>query len=384
MRLIDLLEESRNDWAELALQEDAFKTITSKDLSELLQHRNQDDCVKFMYSVLQSYIKEDLPKNYKLVHNKDRAQHCIVTYLMGIAINKRLKILKEDRLKSMLWVQASASHDYGYLSDRINNSDLELTDLNLKYNLFTDDYKEDFLIKLNDIKKRKKNFFTYTNDELMNYFQYSKFYHKKIEKRVAPTKEQCDHGIVGACLIFDKYCRQTSKEKEKGLEPNEEITDVQKIAAYNIASHNVFKNSQTYSQWKKIDKKLDELHLQKLKSDSNFRIEKKNELLTLLSLVDTIECYKIYQREGERSYVNLVKLLNCIEVNFNINKRTMIFDINPYINYVKDNKRRSEEDKNAIVEITKKHFENICKLNNWTELVGKRIDDFSVEISLEK
>ena len=104
----------------------------------------------------------------------------------------------------------------------------------------------------------------------------------------------------------------------------------------------------------------------------------------MLSLVDTIECYKIYQREGERSYVNLVKLLNCIEVNFNINKRTMIFDINPYINYVKDNKRRSEEDKNAIVEITKKHFENICKLNNWTELVGKRIDDFSVEISLEK
>ncbi|MBQ0035696.1 MAG: hypothetical protein KBT35_02130 [Firmicutes bacterium] len=375
MKLIDLLEEARNSTANLALQYDAYNLLYSKNIKDFLNDNNKDECVKFMLSAMESYVKNDISKDI-IIPNKERANHCVITWLLGIGINNRLNILKKRRLSDALWTQTAAIHDYGYFSEYTKHNDTILSKIGTKYDLLTDKYNDDLLLCLNDMSVKKNELFSYNYFEIKQYFEYSKFLHREIIGEDY-SHEMCDHGIIGACLIFDKYCRQIYKEKKNiiPITPDNDITKVQKIAAITIASHNIFKNSKKDNPtWKKQNKKLKMLGLDKLMTNSKYKIAKDNELLSLLSLVDTIECYKKFRRDETRSMVNTNTILDTIDISFS-NKKEIIFDMSEFVK-----KTNRNENKDEIIEKTTSHIKSICNMKDWTSFKTKQISDYCVKI----
>lgn len=218
------------------------------------------------------------------------ASHTLVTWLLGIKLANKFSLVITDssfnnQRFNQIWLMTSISHDYGYFKKELLEESFDLR--TLKYNLLTDHYDIDFLSCLNylEVKSNFENYFSYSYDEIKNYFEYSKQYQK--DRKYSPNHEKCDHGIVGACMLFNEYCEKCDREILKGLNQSFVITQIRKIACIIGASHNIFKSSSIEQD--NIYKKY---KLSKLLSTSAIRVRKENNILSLLSLVDTIECTK--------------------------------------------------------------------------------------------
>ena len=175
--------------------------------------------------------------------------------------------------------------------------------------------------------------------------------------------------VVGS--NFSKYCQfAMALYFKKTLWPSNIINTQQKIACYTAAVHNIFK-----SPSKNSDVQYKEFGLNHLLSTSKKRILKRNKLLMLLSLIDTIECTKRFsKKENAECYLQQKTILKNVCVETSDGK--LIID---YSNLYKHIKSRASEE---LIDAFNRHIYSVKNLNTWTDFVVNEKQDCSFVIGL--
>lgn len=352
----------------IPLSATARKLVQRTAFGEMLS--NDDKCLALIQAELEF-------KSVVSRENRHRASHILVTWLLGIGLGRyfELDILDEPfgtQNYSKLWLQTSIIHDYGYLSEYVSQNNLSLHDVTKNGYLLTDTYYESQLYCINNMSSSPQfgRYFTYSYDELEKYFEYSKYYHKK--DAVLPGAELVDHGILGGCLAFDKYCEEISKPRKKDI--TDEITTIQKLACYIAASHNVFKSSDL------TDDKYKIFGLYNILSTSSVRIDETNKILLLLSLVDTIECTKRFSKKSNpKQYLEQGTTIK--KVGIILEEGTLKMDYSNLYNYV-DRIRQNNDMRESVIN----HIKGIRGLSSWTSFVVSEepsVENYKVTISLK-
>lgn len=323
----------------------AFEFIKTTSYDALMDDENK--CIE----LISKNFEFDVPKE-AFVYNKERAKHIIVTYLLGLGLKKSFGLeepLDKGIRYNSIWLQSSMLHDYGYFIKQYKDENLSIKTLTSNYNLLTDDYTGLFEI-LNGLTKTSYSvYFPYEYDEIEKYFEYKKKY----------CYEKNDHGIVGGCVAFSKYCEAVTKIHDLGelhQEPSISINIQQKIACYTAAAHNIFKSSK-----KEDDSKYLDVHLDNLLSYSPKRITIKNKLLMLLSLVDTIECTKRFsKRENPNEYLIQKTILENVMIELKDN--SLIIDYSNLYKYI--NKRKNND---KLKEAFEYQMNAVRTIYEWTD-----------------
>lgn len=334
----------------------ARKIVVEKSFDEMIS--NDELCINLIQAVLDF--------NSPLVKaNRNRASHIIVTWLLGIDLGKRLGTDCVDgefanRNYYRLWLQSAMLHDYGYFVKEISEDLNSIDDILKPYSLLEDKYDPEFLKCLNDMRNSDEfsGFFSYEYDEIRNYFRYSQDYHRNMKKNAGSEKN--DHGIIGGCIAFNKYCKSLKRHK---IKEDSENTRIQKIACIIAASHNIFKSGNA-----ETDTKYMEYGLDNLLSTSSVRINDSNKLLLLLSLVDTIECTKRFSaKENRKEFLQQKTTLKYVGISFEDNKISLDFSgLYDYVAYV----RKSENMMRKIEE----HVDAIVGMGSWTIMYTSKPD----------
>lgn len=386
MKLVELLEEEKNKYIDLINDNaTAISFLKNNNIQEIMN--SPDLSAKLAGYILDSYDSNDshfFSINMSLL-TKKRIQHTVAIWLMGLGINSRLNLYKKGFFNDeRLWTLTSIGHDYGYFSDEIKDGETTIEELTKNYNLLTNTYDKEFLYCLNgiDTSEMFKKYFTYDYDILNKYFNYSKYLHEIYpDEKDNEIIEKCDHGIVGGCKLFEQICKNIEPKKKKTRKfgytmysPSIIETQMTKIACINVAYHNIFKakeeNDEDYNNFK----------LDILSSKKNPTIDGENDLLLLLSLIDTVECYKRFsKKKGEPSLENKT-IINYIYLDF-INDY-LVIDFNHLSENIAASSRSTENKKKLINELDK-HILGILELPNWTPFDIER-DNFKVKIKFNK
>lgn len=363
----DVLKETYS-WLSTPECSIGFNEINHKRLRELTFDEfinNRDFCADFIRNVLNLNDESRMAR-----FNRGRLTHIIITWLLGVALNRTFKFENipggiADVYFDQMWLQTAMAHDYGYLRDELTNRDLTLDMLRRPYDLLSDRYDEP-LSFLNGIRYEGDAgcFFSYDYEEIEKYFLYRKYDLLKNEH------EKNDHGIVGGMLAFRNYCKNVARDYKNRLGPSHSFGRQQKIACFIAASHNIFKS--TYSDNK--DQIYRKYGLTGLLTTSPIRVRKENTLLTLLSLVDTIECTKRFSaKENPKSYIQEATVLKHIELE--ILDGSIIVDFRKLDYFIKSVKKNKE-----MIEVLAWHVKNVNDLDTWTEFKTRPISDLSMEI----
>lgn len=349
-----------NQYAYKASQNTKFDTIISND--------------KACFEIIKSEYEFQID-NYP-IHNLNRASHILITWILGIGISKSLSINTSTCYDfdcgfgkqnwDILWLQSAIIHDYGYFRKELSNNNLTLNEICGKYSLLRDDYGNGELSYLNGMSQNGfREYFTYTYDEIKNYFDLRK--NMLCSSNNTDGDELLDHGIIGGCIAFRKYCEQLQKSAQL---PSITIIQVEKIACYTAASHNIFKSDSC-----KNDELYQQYELNNLLSHLPPRINESNPLLLLLSLIDTIECTKRFsKKENPEEYLEQKTTLKYVNIESFQDK--IVLDFFPLFEYLK-NTRKSENMCNKLM----KHIEQIKGLKNWTSIKVSEINKYSLSIS---
>ncbi|MCH5171819.1 MAG: hypothetical protein J1F31_03180 [Erysipelotrichales bacterium] len=353
--LLDFLNNEYSNLLKHGIPLEIKDEAETKSFSELIKDENL--CLDFVYKIYEfSDTKSQL--------NKHRASHIIVNWLMGIGLDRVLKLPNHSGLQSLffsqLWLQTSIIHDYGYFCKEIREKNVLLKKITDKYDLLIDYYDVDFLKCLNNFSdsEEMKNCLTYKYDLIRNYFEYSKEYHKD------DYNETCDHGIVGGCLAFKRYCENIKKAKNAGIEPSDVITKIQKMACIVAASHNIYKSA---------DKSQDEIYIENklcdILSTSEIKITRSNKLLLILSLVDTIECTKRFSaKKDPKNYLIQTTTLKYVDIF--IENNVIKLDYSRLYEYITKTRKSDEMKENLD-----KHIKGIKNLPNWTEFEIENVEN---------
>ncbi|MDD6197442.1 MAG: hypothetical protein PUB12_11310 [[Clostridium] aminophilum] len=323
-------------------------------------------CLKFIQVVLKF--------SGPVVRNKDRASHIVITWLLGVGFGEHMHINQfpgvEDTLQMSLWLQTSLLHDFGYFCKELGQKDLRRKDIVGDYDLLEDEYNNQSLSCINNIRLSTsfKQYFTYSPDEINNYFTYSVYYHKDEEERRGI--ERADHGIIGGCIGFKRYCERL-KQDEQPFE-NKKILQMQKIACYVTASHNIFKSASSKSDVLYIKFGLDGLL-----SSSPIRVTTANMLLLLLSLVDTIECTKRFSAKvnGNINYLQQSTTLKYVSVEEQ--PEGIGLDFSGLYNYA-TKKRKNKEMAEKVIN----HVNAIEGLSTWTTFQTQRDSKLTIKVTI--
>ena len=354
MNLHDYIEQVYNNLIHTSdLNESSYDIIKSISFEKLINDDNQ--CLQLISSILEIPLRTVSINHY-------RASHIIVTWLLGLGFENVFKLEKTNNIfdklyYKRLWLQSAILHDYGYFCNEINNPNLPLEELIKDYNLLTDTYEEPYLSGLQNMSTLPefRCYFSYGYDEIAAYYNYSQEYHKHAQSKI--DSERSDHGIVGACIAFSKFCInvQTSIEKY-GTYTSNTLTCIQKISCIVAASHNIFKSND-----KEQDKMYRKFGLNSLLSTSPTRVKKENNLLSLLSLVDTIECTKRFSRKANPSeYLIQSTTLKYIDVDPRKEEIIINFErLDEYLTKIRKSKKMSDKLEN--------HINAVAKLNTWTD-----------------
>lgn len=285
-----------------------------------------------------------------------RARHSAVSFLMGLVFKKFGNIMKliaeafpfesikgEDNSDS-LWMLTSLNHDRAYTSIRLKNDELRYEEV-FSYLLLEENYNEEFLKTLDGFHERFLAALAYTYSEIREYDKYARDYHR--EQTKGRDEERIDHGILGGFILFDELVRrQKSKSKPNSLQLLQA-----KTCALTIAQHNIFKSCGSQQ-----DKKYPLTLLKKLGHDSAFVIDESTPLLLLLSLVDTIECVKLFSKgTNEKEYLQTITVLESIKINVTVDR----VDID-----LSQLKERAEE--KALSEKYERYLQNLKNFDKWT------------------
>lgn len=342
---------------------------------------NNEKCLSLIYHFL------DLGHDDMTVLNKsnfNRASHIVITYLIGLGIEKKTKMIAgANKFNSLpdeyLWMLTSLLHDYGYFRKELLSSK-SLDDLKLKYDLLTDDYTEEAIDCLNDYSINNAEYCTFSYETIKNYYEYKREYtslHGSDE-----NSELNDHGIMGACLAFSQYINFYIKyeypriywdenDSRRKLQRTEPL--LYKTACLVAAQHNLFKSGSASS-----DVIYQKYNLSALLSTAPVQIDKKNPLLLLLSIVDTVECSKRFSKKtNPKKYLETMTILKNISIE--VNEDSIIVDftnLHIFITKRKDNKE--------LIEQLKKHINNIICIDTWTSYQGELIEPYKISIQEQK
>lgn len=342
----------------------SFEIISSSKFKDLID--DDKKCIELISSVLEFSTEA-------IFMNRHRASHIIVTWVLGVGLSnfvKNGKVLTGffNLNETRLWLQTAIVHDYGYFCREIKSM-LPLETITKDYDLLTDTYYVDELRCLNglSIHPEFRCFFLYDYNEIKNYYLYIQSWHRDMMKNsISDNKSMfddvSDHGIVGGCKAFSRYCKHiTSLKNDHHYGSSDVITKIQKISCIIAASHNIFK-----SNTKEKDEKYIEARLENLTSTSPVRITKANFLLLLLSLVDTIECTKRFsKKENPNEYLVQSTVLSRVDINVKENEIQVDFDrLDRFIL----NERKSA----SMSKKLERHIEAIVGLEDWTDFHATR------------
>lgn len=330
-------------------------------------------CVRLI-DVLANIKDGDNIRSIDNVANLNRASHIVVTWLLGIGLAQAFRFGEfvkgfGNLYFEQLWLQSAMLHDYGYFRDEIKEA-TQISELTKEYNLLTDFYVDSDLNCLNGmtVKLEFEHFFSYTYSEIKNYYRYRQDYYRSISPH---GDEVSDHGIVGGCIAFKNYCKKLKRDKARGLAPSSVISSIQKISCIISASHNIHKSSL------KTDKIYVRYGLEKLTSDSSVRVTRKNPLLLLLSLVDTIECTKRFsKKENAKEY--LIQSTTLKYVDIDASDRAAIIDFTRLESYLA-NVRKSLDMREKLIS----HINAIKSIDDWTDFTVFKIDGDELKLHIE-
>lgn len=210
---------------------------------------NNEKCLDLIYLFL------DLGRDDKSILNKsnfNRASHIIITFLLGLGIEKRQKIIAGVNIfnslpDEYLWMFTSLLHDYGYFRNELLVSK-PFEDLKLEYDLLTDTYSESEIKCLNNYSIRFPKHCTFSYQTIKNYYAYKREF--ITTHGIDENGEANDHGIMGACLAFSQYIQHYVKYEYPRImwngtdRDNWLITEplLYKTACLVAAQHNLFKS----------------------------------------------------------------------------------------------------------------------------------------------
>lgn len=313
---------------------------------------------------------------HKISHG--RARHSVIALFLGLVLKKFknlfgncASVLNDDNLDYLvfgepyinykLWMITSINHDYGYHSKHIFLKK-SIDDLNLKFKLFDDNQNYCYEPLINYSSKYFKVLKNSYN-QIINYYEYSQKYHE-----LNFDEEKNDHGILGALLLYDRVNRIHYKKfnnYEKNLNYFSDDFGMNDILFYKtvcltIAQHNIYK-----SKTEETDK-LYGLELSHLHHNSGYKIDSKYTLLYFLSLVDTLECVKVFSKyEAKTKYFETLTILKNVEVS--VDENEILIDFSKLYEKIKI-------DKIEMLEKFNHHIESIKSLKEWTTL---KVDDLS-------
>ena len=307
-----------------------------------------------------------------------RARHSVISLFLGLVLGKFQNlfgncssVLNDETIEYLqygefyinykLWMLTAINHDYGYHSKYILNK-ISIDDLHLNYNLFNDEENYGYLPLIDYsskyLKVLKNNYY-----QIKKYYEYSQRYHEKNILMGKNDEEKNDHGILGALLLYDRVNKKnynTCKEYKKNINNFSDdfgYNDMlfYKTACLTIAQHNIYKSGSL---------EADELYgpdLKHLYHNSEYLIDSEHTLLYLLSLVDTIECVKVFSKSETKSkYFETLTVLK--NVKLSVSKNEIIIDFSMLY-------KKIEEDKIELLKILEDHIYKIKDLKTWTNLV---------------
>ena len=290
-----------------------------------------------------------------------RARHSAVTFLLGLVFKQFGNlfdsiptIIDDYSSKNALkmWLITSLYHDCAYSSTYILRETLNLKNIFAPYLLADEDkYQDQQLACLHNYSHRFPNTLAHTYETILNYYNYSFYYHNK-----DTSKEKSDHGVLGGTIMFSKLAQKAQKQKN--------IADLTIIKACSlaVAQHNIFKAE------KESDTIYPKYGLTTLLSTSSFKIQKEHALLLFLSLVDTIECVKKFSKsQNKEEYLQTLTVLGCIKAAVCDKEITLdLSDLDKEITEKRNQKNRS------ILERALKDYRNsLNSLNKWTTFSAK-------------
>ena len=350
----------------LSMEQLDFNTCNIIKDTKFIDLINDDKkCIELISSVLEFPMEA-------ISINRHRASHIIVTWILGIGLSNFAKAGNNLTgfaylYESRLWLQTAIIHDYGYFCREIRQM-LALESIIKAYNLLTDTYNVVELTCLNDLSRVPdfECFFSYTYKEIKDYYCYIQKKHAKMIKNISSDSENIfddvsDHGIVGGCKAFNKYCRYiVSLNGKANYGPSDVITKIQKVSCIIAASHNIFKANP------RDNKDYVASGLEGLTSISPARITRTNFLLLLLSLVDTIECTKRFsKKENPHEYLLQSTILDHVYIS--VKSKEIQIDFSQLDSFIL-NKRKSTRMKQTM----ERHIEAIAGLDDWTDFHATR------------
>ena len=298
------------------------------------------ECLRLLYRILDlGYDHADI-----MPDNLYRCQHTFVTFLLGWAIAKRYGLLNGVNVINTipdvhLWVLTSLVHDYGYLKSGIARK-IPIEELDSKYHLLSDACTAKQLESTIGYSSEYPQFLTYSYDTISNYYI---FRLSTLDSSLSKDFEAIDHGIWGACKCYEEYCDFYIKYvyPRSCITTSDNPDDIKlmgydsiwynnnptivviartepilyKTACLITAQHNMFRSSNTTS-----DLEYEKFGLNPLLSTEPIAIDKRNPLLFLLSLVDTIECTKRFEKlfmpDGAPISIPIKKVLQNMQIQF--------------------------------------------------------------------
>lgn len=303
-----------------------------------------------------------------------RARHSAITFLMGMVFSEFADLYKSiasviglgEKYNQNIWLQTSLNHDRGYFSAYLKKSDLDY-EKTFKHYLFSNRKDNEAVSNAYWFEKEYPNVQAYSVDEILSYDKYARLFHSK-----GKDEEKIDHGILGGVITYNSLIREMMKEVTRAEDLRIKDNLIAKAACLTIAQHNIFKSDSV-----KTDKTYPSNLLHKLGYNSDFRISKKNPLLLLLSIVDTIECVKRYSKQNssnssDNHFLQTVTILKSIKAE--VTREKIVWD-------VAELNRRVVE-KGFFEDYVKHYWEGIRNLKKWTELnVTKENSVFTIRLN---
>ncbi len=360
----------------LELMDDELKKMEISEIkgfSSVKEFITSDSkCKEFMKILLKDDI--DIPDEESKIYfiSKGRASHSIINYLLGRCLipfggiyNKIKFIFSENDISEKeiekLWLLTALYHDIGYLQKDIANRNL---DYQKKFSFYLYSDNTDMNI-INNFSTIYPHNMAYSYEQILEYDTYDRNRRKETEEKelsvvyTKEEKEKCmrrnaerlNHGIYGGAYLFNRLMKKPLHMKKEQL--------YIKAVCMCIAQHNIFKSTSD-----EIDQKLDEyLSLEKLKHNSDFKINEEYPLLLFLSLVDTIECVKKFSKScNSASFLQTETVLSNVQAE--ITKEKIELDFSSLLERINERKMLKKE---ILLDTYKDYFENNIKsLGNWT------------------
>lgn len=289
---------------------------------------------------------------------KTRAQHSVITFLMGLVlaeftgisldIMETISLMADEKRNPLSflrpWMITSLYHDKGYYSKHLKNGQLDYRKT-FKHYLFTDSYREPELKCFRGFSELHRGLFAHTYDQILSYDQYARNYHAQKKH----SEERLDHGILGGVAVFNDLVRKALKVQIKDVE-----LKLAKACCLTIAQHNIFKSNSAERD------KAYPAELSYLYHDSSFRIRKHTPLLLFLCLVDTLECVKRFSKgENEKNSLQTRTVLSSVYLT--ANEDTIIID------YSRLHQKVDEKKNHEFSETYSRYHDGVISLHEWTE-----------------